>query len=147
MKTEKALKAMKSWTISDEFWDEIKEYIPEHKRDPEKTYKRAEGGGRKPLDKRKVLEGIFYVLRTGCQWKAVPKEYGSGSSIHRYFQEWCKCGFFELLWRKGLEYYNKSKGIKWEWTSIDGCMVKAPLAKEDVGKNPTDRGKGAAKGA
>lgn len=61
------MKEMKSWTISDEFLEEIKEYIPEHKRDQEKTYKRTAIGGRKALDKRKVLEGIFYVLRIGCQ--------------------------------------------------------------------------------
>jgi transposase len=35
-----------------------------------------------------VLNGILYVLRTGCHWKAVPKEYGSGSTLHRRFQEW-----------------------------------------------------------
>lgn len=44
-----------------------------------------------------VLEGIFYVLRIGCQWKAVPREYGCGSSIHRYFQEWQVAGFFEKI--------------------------------------------------
>ena len=44
-----------------------------------------------------------------------------------------------------LKYYtvqhDKEKGIGWEWQSIDGCMVKAPLAREAVGHNPTDRGK------
>ena len=57
-------------------------------------YKRKPGEGRKPLDKRKVLEGIFYVLRTGCQWKALPKEYGASSSVHDYFREWSEAGFF-----------------------------------------------------
>jgi transposase len=36
------------------------------------------------------LEGIFYVLRTGIQWKALPKEYGVASSIHQYFSEWAQ---------------------------------------------------------
>ena len=42
---------------------------------------------------RKVLDGIIYVLRTGCQWKMLPKEYGSGSTCHRRFQEWIQMNF------------------------------------------------------
>ena len=38
------------------------------------------------MDPHKVFEAIVYVLRTGCQWKALPKEvFGSASSIHKYF--------------------------------------------------------------
>lgn len=37
--------------------------------------------------------------------------------------------------------YDELEGIGWEWQSVDGCMVKAPLAREAVGHNPTDRGK------
>ena len=134
-------KAYKSWTISDELWKAVKDEIPIKKRTPEKVYQNKPGQGRPPLPARKVLEGIFYVLRTGCQWKAVPREYGSGSTIHRRFQEWQQAGFFERIWSKGLEQYDELEGIGWEWQSVDGCMVKAPLARESVGKNPTDRGK------
>jgi putative transposase len=45
------------------------------------------------------------------------------------------------LWRKGLAEYDELEGIAWAWQSIDGAMVKAPLALETVGPNPTDRGK------
>lgn len=71
----------------------------------------------------------------------MPKEYGAASSIHQYFQEWTAAGFFERIWSKGLEKYEELEGIGWEWQSLDGCMVKAPLTLEAVGKNPTDRGK------
>lgn len=134
-------KSYESWKISDEFWNEVKDLIPKKERDPNKTYKNKAGQGRKPLDSRKVLSGIFYVLRTGCQWKAVPKEYGASSSIHQYFQQWTEAGFFEKIWVLGLEKYDELEGIGWEWQSVDGCMVKAPLAREAVGHNPTDRGK------
>jgi transposase len=87
------------------------------------------------------LEGIFYVLRTGIQWKALPKEYGAASSIHQYFSEWAQAGFFRRMWQEGLLTYDELKGLGWEWQSVDGCMVKAPLAREAVGRNPTDRGK------
>ncbi len=99
------------------------------------------GGGRKPKDARLVFEGIVYVLRTGCQWKALPKHFGSVSAIHTRFLQWEKVGFFENLWKAGLAEYDDLQGIAWRWQSIDGAMMKAPLAQESVGSNPTDRGK------
>ena len=90
---------------------------------------------------RRVFAAIVYVLRTGCQWKALPKEYGSASAIHLYFQQWHRAGFFVALWRAGLAEYDEMEGIAWDWQSVDGAMVKAPLAIECVGANPTDGGK------
>jgi transposase len=135
------MKGYQSWTISDEFWNKISWLIPEYQRDPSLKYKRKPGGGRKPPDKRKVLEGIFYVLRTGCQWKAIPCEFGKGSNIHRYFQLWERAGFFEAIWAMALEEYDELKGLDWKWQSMDGCITKAPLSCESGGANPTDRGK------
>lgn len=135
-------KRLAAWKVSDQFWELVKPLIPPHSRDPEKSYQRKPGGGRKPLDSRRVFEAIVYVLRTGIQWKALPKEvFGSPSSIHAYFRTWEKAGLFEVLWQKGLAEYDDMVGIAWEWQSIDGAMVKAPLARETVGPNPTDRGK------
>ena len=136
-------KQSNSWTITDEFWDEVKHLIPKGcgERDDSKEYKRKPGGGRPPLCMRKVLEAIFFVLRTGIQWKALPKEYGASSSIHRYFLFWCEKGVFLEIWKAGLERYDEILGIDWAWLSADGCMTKAPLALESVGPNPTDRGK------
>ena len=63
--------AVKSWEVSDEFWVRVAPLIPKVKRDPEKSYQRRRGAGRKPTDPRKIFEAIVYVLRTGIQWKAV----------------------------------------------------------------------------
>jgi hypothetical protein len=90
---------------------------------------------------RQVFAAIVYVLRTGIQWKALPREFGSASAVHQYFQDWQKAGFFLKLWRAGLAEYDGMQGIAWQWQSIDGAMGKAPLATECVGPNPTDRGK------
>ncbi len=132
---------IKSWEVSDEFWNRVEPLIPKRKRDTNVNYTRRQGGGRKPMPCRKVFEGIVYVLRTGIQWKALPIEFGSSSSIHAYFQEWERSGFFKKIWKKGLVEYDEMEGIAWEWQSIDGAMTKAPLALEAVGPNPTDRGK------
>lgn len=133
--------ALKSWEVTDEFWSKVEPLIPAPKRDKNREYKRRKGAGRKPMNYRKVFEAIVYVLRTGIQWKALPKEFGSSSSVHRYFQKWEDAGFFRKLWKKGLAEYDEMAGIAWSWQSIDGAMTKAPTAKEAVGPNPTDRGK------
>jgi Transposase and inactivated derivatives len=133
---------VKSWEVSDAFWEIVEPLVPTIERDKEKQYQRKIGGGRKPIEARKVFSAIVYVLRTGIQWKALPKEiFGSPSSIHKYFREWERSGFFLKLWQSGLAEYDDMEGIAWEWQSIDGSMYKAPLAQEAVGPNPTDRGK------
>ena len=135
------MSTLKSWTVSDALWERVAPLIPKVKRPKGVRYKRRPGGGRKPIEPRRVFEAIVYVLRTGCQWKALPKEYGSASSVHKYFLEWKRGGIFIRMWRKGLAEYDEMEGIAWSWQSIDATMVKAPLALEAVGPNPTDRGK------
>jgi transposase len=133
---------IQSWEVSDAFWAKVGPLIPVPERDSSKTYRRKSGGGRKPIPPRRVFEAIMYVLRTGCQWQALPKErFGSPSAIYTHFARWQRAGFFLSLWRAGLAEYDKMEGIAWRWQSIDGAMTKAPLAQESVGPNPTDRGK------
>ena len=135
------MSTLKSWTVSDALWERVAPLIPKHERAKGRKYKRRPGGGRKRMEPRKVFEAIVYVLRTGCQWKALPKEYGSASSVHQYFLKWKRCGVFVKMWRRALAEYDEMEGIAWSWQSVDGTMVKAPLALEAVGPNPTDRGK------
>jgi transposase len=137
-----AMAKAKAWEVTDEFWKRVEPLIPVRQRPADQNYTRSAGGGRKPKDPRLVFEGIVYVLRTGCQWKALPAErYGSASAIHARFLEWEKAGVFEALWKLGLAEYDEFEGIAWRWQSIDGAMMKAPLAQQSVGPNPTDRGK------
>ena len=69
--------------------------------------------GRPIVPYRKVMDGIVYVLRTGCQWKMLPREYGSGSTCHRRFQEWVEPDIFKKIWIRLLESYDDKKGINW----------------------------------
>ena len=73
------------------------------------------GGGRPRVPDRRCADAIFYVLRTGCRWQA------------------------------GLEQFEETCGIDWQWLSMDGAMTKAPLGGEKTGPNPTDRGKSGVK--
>jgi len=134
---------LESWLVSDAFWERVEPLIPPRPTRPvRRKFARKPGGGRKPKDARLVFEAIVYVLRTGCQWKALPHErFGSASTIHKRFLEWEKAGLFRALWQAGLAEYDDMEGIAWRWQSIDGALLKAPLARESVGPNPTDRGK------
>ena len=131
---------IKSWTVSDKLWAKVEPLVPVKQRQPGRRYRRKPGAGRKPMAARSIFSAIVYVLRTGCQWKALPKEFGSASAVHKHFQQWQQAGFFVDLWRSGLVEYDGMEGIAWEWQSIDGATGKAPLAIECVGPNPTDRG-------
>jgi transposase len=75
----------------------------------------------------RYLTGFLYVLRSGCQWKMLPKEYGSGSVCHRRFQEWNKLDVFKNAWIKLLEVYDAKISINWTWQSIDSISIKSPL--------------------
>jgi putative transposase len=105
--------------VPDDLWEEIKLLLPPEK--PNKTI------GRPVVPFRKVLNGIVYILRTGCQLKMLPKEYGSGSTCHRRFQEWTVSEVFQKLWVRLLEVYDDIKGIRWTWQSLDSVSVKAHL--------------------
>jgi putative transposase len=124
--------ASKFHQVSDTLWERIDLVLP--------IYNTSCKGGRPRLLLRSVVNGILYVLQTGCQWKAMPREFGSGSAIHAYFQEWVQLGVFEQLWRLALEEYDDLKGIDWKWQSLDGAMNKSPLGGEKNREKPDRSG-------
>ena len=108
------------WLMPDELWKVIQPLLG-----PEK---KPGSNGRPPVPQRRTMDSIFYILRTGCQWKALPRSLGSSSTAHAYFQKWCDQGVFEMLWSMCLEDYDVLQGIDWQWLAADGAMTKAPLA-------------------
>ncbi len=131
-----------SWELPDSMWLQIEPLLPKVKsRYRGRGKNRKHVGGRPPAERRILMSGILYVLRTGCQWNALPKEYGSGKTTHRYFQKWVRMGVFKRMWQAGLIDYDELKGIAWKWQAVDGTMTKAPLGGLKTGANPTDRAK------
>ena len=119
--------------MPEKLWRRLEPLLP--------CYPRSPKGGRPRVCLRGVANGIFYLLRTGCQWKALPPQFGASSTVHRYFQEWARRRVFHRFWKKCLRIYDARCGIGWRWQALDGAMTKAPLGGEKTGKNPTDRGK------
>src|SRR5881275_1827095 len=73
--------------LSDSEWALIEPAIPPAKR----------GGRRREVNVREVLNAIFYVLSTGCQWQALPKDLPPKSTAHSYFMLWDWDGTLERI--------------------------------------------------
>ena len=131
------MEAPQGFCIPDKWWERIQSLLPK-----DRTYPK---GGRPPMNPRVAMTGIFYILRTGCQWKALPRSLGAPSTVYDHFRRWEQAGVFTTLWEQGLCAYDRKQGIGWKWQSVDGCMTKAPLGGEAVGPNPTDRAKSGTK--
>jgi putative transposase len=133
-------KTTAGFRVSDKLWDVLQPVLPIH------MNKHRFGGGRPRVPDRVCADGIFYVLRTGCQWKALDlTELCAGLTAHDRYQEWVEAGVFLKFWQAGVEQFDELKGIDWAWLSMDGAMTKAPLGGEDTGPNPTDRAKSGVK--
>lgn len=128
-----AQRSFDDYRMPDELWEMMEMVLP--------TYSPSPKGGRPRVELRCIADAIFYRLRTGCQWKAIPPELAPGSTAHGYYQEWAKSGVFDQLWNMAVGVYDDLIGLDRQWQSIDGAITKAPLGGENTGKNPTDRGK------
>jgi len=122
------------WRISDALWERMEPLLPSRKLHPL-------GCHNPRVPDRDAMNGIFFVLRTGCQWNALD---GTGvvscSSAYRRFREWAKAGVFTEFWKRGLLKYDSLRGIEWKWLALDGVMTKAPLGGEKKRLQPHRQG-------
>jgi putative transposase len=99
-------KIVQDYEISEDYWTKIEPLLPVPK--PKKK------SGRPRKSDREIMSGIFYLLFTGCQWKALPRFYGAPSTVYNRLQEWQRSGLFESMWLAGLVEYDFEKGLEWE---------------------------------
>lgn len=55
------------------------------------------GRGRPPRDHRRVLDGIFWLMRTGAPWRDLPEEFGDWNAVYRQFRRWADSGIWDLI--------------------------------------------------
>ena len=77
--------------------------------------------GRKPTNHRVVLDGIFWVARTGSPWRDLPEEFGKWSSVYRQFRRWTLAG----LWEQIMDALNESGAVQHALQMIDSTVVRA----------------------
>ncbi len=127
--------------VSDALWERIRPLLPPP------PPRRFRWPGRKPLDYRKILTGILFVLKTGIAWDDLPADLGCGcgKTCRHYLQLWHQAGVWPRLHALLLTELNGADQIDWSRGLIDASFAKAPEGGEDTGPNPTDRAKSGSK--
>jgi len=102
-------------------WELIEPLLPAPKK------RRRRNPGRKPLDNRRVLTGILFVLRTGIPWEFLPKEMGCGSGMTcwRRLRDWQEAGVWERIRCVLLQTLEDAQQIDWSRAVVDSTSVRA----------------------
>jgi transposase len=111
--------------LSEESLDWLCQRVPDPKRSPR--------GGRPPVDKRQVLRGIFRVLDNGAKRKDLPAEFGSKSTVHRWFKKWVDEGVFEHIMRDAGRCVEELGGYRLYECFVDGTFSKARGGGDGIG--------------
>jgi len=106
MSTLKAVSAA-PWRLSNVLWHRIE--IVLDALDPPKRF------GRPRADRRKLVEGIVYRMKTGRPWREIPKAYADDSTAHRTFHRWDEAGIFEQIWTLVSREHPELRQVPWQW--------------------------------
>lgn len=104
-------------------------------------YKPKQSTGRPQADNEPLIAGIFYLVRTGCQWGALPLCFGAPKTVYHRFVELVKLGAFQIIWKSILMLYDRTTGLRLQDQSVDSQHKKAPFGGDKTGKSPVDRRK------
>ena len=106
--------------VDDELWALIEPLIPV------KPHRRTHPG-RKPLDDRKVLTGILFVLKTGIPWEDLPQELGCGSGMTcwRRLHAWQQAGVWQQVHEVLLAKLHDAERIDWSSAVVDSSSIRA----------------------
>ncbi|GIH97935.1 hypothetical protein Psi01_85650 [Planobispora siamensis] len=108
------------WIVSDSLWERIEPLLP-------KVRRRTRHPGRKPLDDRKALCGILFVLYTAIPWEFLPQElgFGSGMTCWRRLRDWHHAGVWTRLHELLLAELHAAGQLDWSKAVIDSSHVRA----------------------
>jgi transposase len=123
--------------LSDALWKRIKPLLPKPKK------RRFRYPGREPVEDRKALTGILFVLKTGIPWEDLPQELGCGSGMTcwRRLRDWNKAGVWQKLHEQLLAELNAADQIDWSRAAVDSRSFRALGGGEKTGPSPVDRRK------
>lgn len=107
------------WLVTDDLWARFEPLLPVRER-------RSRNAGRLPLDDRRCLQGILFVLHTGIQWEWLPQElgFGSGMTCRRRLRGWNGAGLWDRLHQVLLtELHQAGKPDCWR-PRCGSCLVR-----------------------
>ena len=120
--------------LTDEEWKQIKSLVPRPKSG------KAKRGRPVKLDRRSLLNAIFYVDRAGCAWRLLPSDFGPWQTVYGYFRVWSQDWTWEFMHDVLRDCVRKSEGRKVAPTAaiVDSQSVKTP---DQAGERGYDAGK------
>ena len=126
--------------VDETLWQEIAPLLPAPKP------RRRKYPGRKPIDDRKALTGIIFVLKTGIGWEDLPQELGCGSGMTcwRRMRSWLAAGVWDRLQTVLIERLDREGRIDWSRVAVDSSSVRAVFGgPRRVRTRSTGRSRGA----
>jgi transposase len=105
--------------LTDEQWDLISDIFPEPKRT-----------GRPPRDRRQVVDGILWIMRTGSPWRDLPEAFGPWATVWDLFDKWNEDGTLQAI----LDRLRSQVKIDKKLWCIDGTIVRAAKCAAGGGK-------------
>ena len=126
-----------STELTDDQWELLQPLLPERTWQPG-------GPGRPPCDVRRIVNGILYVNKTGCQWRLVPREFGHWSTIYGYFKRWRQDGVWAHVMETLRPWERRHLGRNPEPSagSLDSQSIKTATPSEDIGIDGHKKSKG-----
>ena len=100
--------------LNDKQWNMMESHIPK----PAHT-------GRPRSNDRMIINGIIYVLISGCRWAEMPKRYGFKSTANRRLQNWQQKGVWKQILRCAIKSAHKQGKINLQKISIDSSSISA----------------------
>jgi putative transposase len=112
---------------SDEPWELLQELLPKPQWEPG-------GRGRPPVDRRRVLHGIFSLKKTGCQWRMIPKDCGHGRTVYGYCKRWRLAGLWSDLMKalRQKERIRQGRNPEPSAASLDSQSMKAATQEKEA---------------
>lgn len=105
--------------VSDELWNIVEPLIPVKPR-------RTRNPGRRPVDPRRCLNGIIFVLVTGIPWEYLPREFGCcGMTCWRRLRDWQHAGVWDAIHRELLRKLRAADRINWSRAVVDSASLRA----------------------
>ena len=104
---------VRRYELTDAEWKRLSPYFPERK---------AGDKGRPPKDTRQMLNGIFWIMRSGSAWRDLPERYGPWQTVYKHFVKWEKAGIFEKI------FTDLAADADMQDISLDSTCIKAHKA-------------------
>lgn len=117
---------MRRYELTDEQYEMIRDLLPAN----------GKRGGQWN-DHRTTLNGMFWILHTGAQWREMPERYGRWKSVYDRFNRWRKDGTIDKILQRLRIRLDKDGRIDWDLWCIDGTNVRASRSAAGAGDSKT----------